>query len=139
MSKSVQESGEDITLAEFIDMVMTDLDISNRELADELGYANPGIIQMFRKGKIRLPLERLPKLAKAVSANPKWVMEQALLEYFSDDFRALIRTYLCGLSSNEMAIIELIREVSNNSDPAPADDGLWTKIAAAVSAAKDTP
>lgn len=132
MNKNVRNDADNISLAELINTLMDDLEISDQEVADELGYTTPNIIKMFREGKIRLPLAQLPKLAKAVSANPEWVMEQALREYFPDTLRVLIGTHLRGLSEREICIVELIREVSNFSDPEPTDAGLWLKIAAAV-------
>lgn len=138
MSKSVHKDGDEVSLAEFINTLMTDLEISDQELADELGYSSPNIIKMFREGKVRLPLAQLPKLARAVSANPDWVMEQAVREYFPDSVRVLIGTHLRGLTENQLAILALIDEVSDSSDPAPTDGGLWTKIAAAVNSDQET-
>lgn len=123
------ETAQQSALALYIDEMMEERELKNKEVAEALGYESGKIIRLVREGKMRLPLEQIPLLADAIGASRKSLMDTAIREYFPDAVRALIMAYGHDLTENEMAIIQLIREVSGGSDPSPGDGGLWEKLA----------
>lgn len=123
------ETAQQSALALYIDEMMEERELKNKEVAEALGYESGKIIRLVREGKMRLPLEQIPLLADAIGASRKSLMDTAIREYFPDAVRALIMAYGHDLTENEMAIIQLIREASGGSDPSPGDGGLWEKLA----------
>lgn len=110
-------------LATFIDEMMEERDLTDRDVALALGYDSGKIIRLVREGKLRLPLEQIPLLADAIGATRKWLMDVAIREYLPETVRALIMAYGTGLTTNELAIVQLVRDVSGGSDPEPGDGG----------------
>jgi predicted XRE-type DNA-binding protein len=53
-------------------------DMTQKELAQQLGYEQPNIITMFKVGSTRVPLEKVIELAKALGADP----QQMLRDWF---------------------------------------------------------
>jgi transcriptional regulator with XRE-family HTH domain len=89
------------------------------EIAEELGLDNPNIITMFKQGKTKVPLERVPALAKVLGIDPSMLMRKAMEEYCPDFLKACEETLLgSNVSKNELAIVNEIRALSGNSDPA---------------------
>src|ERR1700744_287762 len=43
---------------------------SQREIAAEAGFARPNVISMLKSGSIKVPLDRIPALARAIEADP---------------------------------------------------------------------
>src|ERR1035441_9580889 len=43
---------------------------TQREIAAEIGYAKPNIVSMFKRGECKVPLEKIPALAKALGVDP---------------------------------------------------------------------
>ena len=43
---------------------------TQREIAAEIGYDKPNILSMFKRGESKVPLEKIPALARALSADP---------------------------------------------------------------------
>ncbi|MGZ9053126.1 MAG: helix-turn-helix domain-containing protein [Rhodoplanes sp.] len=51
---------------------------SQREIAAELGYERPNIISMMKRGETKLPLDKVPALAKALHVDPAHLFRLAL-------------------------------------------------------------
>lgn len=127
-----EDVNQQSALATFVDEMMEELEVKDSDVAAALGYESVRIIRMVREGKLRLPLEQIPLLADAIGVTRESLMDAAIREYFPDAVRALIMTYGHGLSDNEMAIVQLVRDVSGGSDPEPGDGGLWEKVSDTV-------
>src|SRR5438270_13100393 len=55
---------------------------TQREIAVEIGYDKPNMISMFKRGEMKVPLEKIPALAKAVEADPAHLFRLALEQYW---------------------------------------------------------
>jgi len=51
------------------------------EIAREAGFGSPNTISMIKTGKTRLPIARIPALAKALNSDPLELFSIALEEY----------------------------------------------------------
>ena len=40
------------------------------EIAEEAGFVNPNMVTMIKKGSTKLPIDRVPALAKALESDP---------------------------------------------------------------------
>lgn len=114
-------AADGVSMAQYIDEMMEELELSDKSVALRLGYSTPNVIRMFRQGRMKVPLDLVPALADAIGANRSRLMDRALQEYLPATIRALI---LChsGLTDNELALVSFIRKISNDADPSIDDE-----------------
>jgi hypothetical protein len=93
--------------------IATDLidacDKTQREIALEMGYDKPNVISMMKKGYMPIPLNKVALLAKAVGADPIYLLERALLEYYPAIHEALTGVLGTLVTKHEQELIEMIR------------------------------
>lgn len=120
-------AADGVSMAQYIDEMMEERELSDKEVALRLGYSTPNLIRMFRQGRMKVPLDLVPALADAIGANRSKLMDRALQEYLPVTIRALI---LChsGLSDNELALVSFIRRISANADPSIDDERVRTGL-----------
>lgn len=94
--------------------------ISDKELANTLGYQSSKVIQMFKSGVMSIPFTKVPDLANALDINPGVLMRRLL----QDADPALLRAVehcvgaLC-LSDGEQKLIAAIRKANPGKEPVP--------------------
>lgn len=91
--------------------------LTQREIASELGYANPNIITMFKQGLTKVPVERVPKLAEILGADPKYALRVALADYSPALLETIEGTLTDVLTENEREIVNLLREETHGHNP----------------------
>jgi hypothetical protein len=98
------------------------------QIAFEAGFAQANMLAMIKTGANKLPLDRVPGLAKALKTDPKLLFMMAV-EQLGEDTTALAIRKIFGtiVSDNEVDWIEEIRDASNNADP-----NLTTKARSAI-------
>ena len=101
----------------YIGALMDASDLKQKDIAVELGYDNANVISMFKKGITKVPIEKLPILAKLLGADPAHMARLALREYSPEFFEALESIFGGSVTKHEMEILKAIRRVSGNSDP----------------------
>ncbi|MGY6412509.1 MAG: XRE family transcriptional regulator [Alkalilacustris sp.] len=88
------------------------------EIAAEAGLRSVNFLTMLKNGTSKVPLDRVPALAKAMEADPKLLfrltMEQ---EMGGTAAKAIEEIFGTIVSRNDVAWIEALREVSDNTDP----------------------
>ena len=52
-----------------------------RQICDEVGFARPNVLTMMQNGTCKVPLARIPALAKACGVSPAPFVRIALQEY----------------------------------------------------------
>ncbi len=101
----------------FLERHINDSPMKQLEMAEELGFQKPNIISMFKQGKTRVPLHKIPKFAKLLNLDPKSLLIRALSEYEPELLKALDQTFGDVVTRNELEIVHEIRRLSNGSDP----------------------
>ena len=108
-------------LAKFIETRVLELRPrkSQIEIATEAGYVNPNVLAMIKNGSTKLPLDRVPSVAKALECDPKLLFKLAL-EQLGGATTAVAVEAIFGtiVTRNEVAWLEEIRDASGHSDPA---------------------
>jgi transcriptional regulator with XRE-family HTH domain len=107
-------------VSRFIDKRLTELLSvkTQKEIAQEAGFPNPNIITMFKTGQSKVPLDRVPGLAKALDVDVVYLFRLAAEQYFKPEvIRVLDQVFGAAVSKNEMEIIAKIRELSGDQDP----------------------
>ncbi|MCR5857966.1 XRE family transcriptional regulator [Mesorhizobium sp. J428] len=89
------------------------------EIAFEAGFQNANMLAMLKNGTSRLPIDRVPALAKALDVDPRRLLQLALTQRGGDTTEMAIREVLrVVVSSHEEDWIDELRSASGNSDPA---------------------
>jgi hypothetical protein len=88
------------------------------EIAGQAGFRAANMLAMVKRGSAKLPLDRVPGLAKALDCDPAALFRMAL-EQLAEDSTALAIGHIFGtiVSRNEADWLNTIREASDNTDP----------------------
>jgi len=104
----------------FLTLINRAIDQSDRNMADIAriaGFPNRTSIYMIRDGKMKLPLGRVPALAKALDIPPRVLFNRALEQYLTKSTVQVILNSILHLTANEVEIIDFIRLISKEKDP----------------------
>lgn len=95
---------------------------TQREIALEAGYERPNIVSMFKRGEVKVPLDRVPALAKALHVDPAHLFRLALEQYWPGLSGTIEGIFGHTVTENEFELlIKPWRELSDNADPSPND------------------
>jgi len=113
-------------LAKFIDKRIGELHHKTQaEIAREAGFRNANFLSMLKTGNAKLALDRVPALAEALETEPAHLMRLALEQSFGPKMlRVFVELLGEPATVNEKAWLELIRECSGHTDPAPTPLGV---------------
>ena len=91
---------------------------TQKEIAEQAGYENPNNLSMLKHGTTKLPLDRVPALAKALECDVGELLAAALEQYFDiETIVAFRRVMVADLTQNEVEWVEFLRSASGNHDP----------------------
>lgn len=96
---------------------------SQKDIAEELEYPKQNIITMFKQGKTKIPLNKVPKFAKVLGLDPVHLLRLTMSEYSPetwDTIEQVLGGYL--VTANEAEILNIIRETAQGLDVAPKND-----------------
>lgn len=106
-----------LPLSAYLTIKISESGKTNTEIANELGYDRPNVIAMMKTGSMRLPLNRVGLMAKALGIDPVFLLEKVMTETNPDlweAMRPIIGTSL--VSENELKFIQLLRGKLNGVD-----------------------
>lgn len=90
---------------------------SQADIAVEAGFLSINMMSMIRTGASRLPLDRVPALARALGCDPAHLFNLAL-EQQDAALASLVReVFGVAMTRNEQAWIEAVRDASDHADP----------------------
>lgn len=97
-------------------------DLSHRktqaEIASEAGFPNANMMSFLKNGRNKLPLDRVPSLAKALEVDPAYLMRLALDQAVgSTAAKAITEIFGSPTTENERGWLTELRDASDNSDP----------------------
>ncbi|NYS26621.1 helix-turn-helix transcriptional regulator [Rhodobacteraceae bacterium 2376] len=97
-------------------------DLSHRktqaEIASEAGFANANMMTFLKNGRNKVPLDRVPSLAKALEVDPAMLMRLALDQAVgATAAQAITEIFGTPVTQNERGWLAEIRDASDNSDP----------------------
>ncbi len=84
-------------------------DLTQREIADRVGFKNANIISMLKHGETRVPLERVPALAATLEMDEREFLLIAIEEYHPGVHEVLVEVLGVPLSDAELGIITMFR------------------------------
>ena len=97
-------------------------DLSHRktqaEIASEAGFANANMMTFLKNGRNKVPLDRVPSLAKALEVDPAFLMRLALDQAVgSTAAKAITEIFGTPTTQNERGWLSELRDAPDNSDP----------------------
>lgn len=88
------------------------------EIASEVGFANANMMTFLKNGRNKVPLDRVPSLAKALEVDPAYLMRLALDQAVGTTAaRAISEMFGMPATQNECGWLAEIRDASDNTDP----------------------
>ena len=97
-------------------------DLSHRktqaEIASEAGFANANMMTFLKNGRNKVPLDRVPSLAKALEVDPAYLMRLALDQAVgATAAKAINEIFGTPATENERGWLNELRAASDNTDP----------------------
>lgn len=91
---------------------------SQAEIAAETGFPNPNMMTFLKNGRNKVPLDRVPLLAKALEVDPAYLMRLALDQSIGKTAaQAITEIFGTPATENERGWLAEIRNASDNKDP----------------------
>lgn len=111
-----------ISVSDFVVNRQKELGLANADLANALGYSNHNVITMIRRGKTKLPLDKVQPLANVLDVDVAWLFRLVMSEYVPDSLASIEQCLGTFTSQNERNLLEVWRHATNRSDPEISDD-----------------
>jgi transcriptional regulator with XRE-family HTH domain len=108
---------KDSLFHEYIEDLINKSSIKQIDIAKELGYDSPNLITMFKQGKTRVPIDKVPLLANIFNIDPKKMLLRYLCEYQPVLLKIIDQYFGVIITKNEQDIINEIRRLSKGKDP----------------------
>lgn len=89
---------------------------TRQQIATEAGYERPNMISMMCNGDVKVPIDKVPALARALNVDLSYLMRLTLVQYWpgsAEDIADVFGT----VTSNEAKMLGIIRSANNHSDP----------------------
>ncbi len=110
----------DTRLAKFVAQRITELAgrKTQAEIAAEAGFVNSNMLSMIKGGASKLPLDRVPQLARALESDPAFLLRLAMDQALGTTAaKAVGEIWGSPLTRNEREWIAEIRDASGDTDP----------------------
>jgi transcriptional regulator with XRE-family HTH domain len=97
-----------VTVAEYLTAQIDLCGKTQLEIAREAGFETPNIITMLKQGKSKLPLARIPAMARALGVDAKYLFRLAMSEYDPEVLAGIEGVFDQPiLSDNDLAILDV--------------------------------
>lgn len=110
-------SKKQISVTEFVEERLEAVGKTQRQVADEAGFDYPNVVSMMKQGRMKVPLNRISGLAKALEVDPVHMLRLVMEEHYPDLWEAVWEITQGGaLTRNERELIESFRTVTGGND-----------------------
>ena len=108
------------TLIAQLDAAQITLDLTDLQLCEALGFERPVVLTLIKAGTMKLPLAKVPALAKALRLDAAELMRTALRESSPELLEAIEEALNpLRLSATEVNLITHLRKLSGDQIGAP--------------------
>lgn len=94
-----------------------------KQIADEAGFLSVNMLSIVKSGATKLPLDRVPALAKALECDPARLFILAVEQQDTALAVAIRDIFQMAVTANEAIWIEELRDASDHSNPALTTKG----------------
>lgn len=125
MSKVVGKPFANTNLAKFVTKRILELrpKKTQGQIGDEAGFLSVNMLSIVKSGAAKLPLDRVPDLAKALECDPARLFILAVEQQDTALAVAIRDIFQIAVTANEAVWIEELRDASDDSDPALTTKG----------------
>lgn len=112
-----------VKVSEYLTQQIELSDVPQKDMAEKLGYPNPNIITMFKKGLTKLPLNKVAPFADILGVDRVHFLRLVMQEYAPHSWDALEE--IIGerlISDKEAKILALIGEAGKGLNIGPEGD-----------------
>lgn len=116
----IRKPYEDTRLIPYLEKRVLELRSTKNQarIASEAGFTSPNMMSLIKSGSTRLPLDRVPALARALDVDPARLLQLAVEQWAgSGAARAFDAIFETIVTKNEVGWLEEIRDASGYSDP----------------------
>jgi hypothetical protein len=86
-------------------------DVTNVKIAQAIGYDKPNVVAMILNGSMKVPINKVSELARALHIDKLWLLRRSMTEYTPDGWSVIEK--IVGSSrlttANETAVLQFIR------------------------------
>jgi len=106
-----------ISVAQYLEQQLAVCGRSQREVSAQIGYPNPNIMTMFKTGATKIPLTKVAVLAKAIGADPAFMLRLVMREYMPEAWEAIegILGKDSLLTDQDRAIAAFVRDTAGST------------------------
>jgi hypothetical protein len=110
---------ETMTVAGFLTQQIALSGRSQKAVATDCGYANANIITMFKKGRTKLPLNKVAAMAGALNADPQYMLRLVMTEYDPEAWAVVVQIMGAGVTvtEDELRLLDLVRAAGRGRAP----------------------
>lgn len=107
-----------ITVADYLAQQIAISELSQKEIAERIGYDRPNIITMFKQGTTKLPINKVGPIAKALNVDPVYLLRLVLGEYMPETWEAIeqVMGKANMVSEHDLEILQHMRKKTKNFD-----------------------
>jgi DNA-binding Xre family transcriptional regulator len=87
------------------------------DISTEAGFRSPNMVAQIKSGANRMPLARVPALARALECDPGELLLLALDQNDGDEYRLIEEALRTAITPNESRWIDALRAASGGTDP----------------------
>lgn len=98
-------------MAAFFDSKVNSSRYRQNELSVMMGFKTPNLITMIKQAQTKLPIDKIPRVAKALDVDKVKLFEMAMMEYKPDEYKAIIEVFGDPVSESEREVVNLLREI----------------------------
>lgn len=89
-----------------------DSGLTQRDIADRVGFKHPNVLSMMKQGLTKVPLDRIPALSQALGLDQTRFLLVAVEEYHAGVYEVLCDTLGLPFSDAEQGLVVLFRMAS---------------------------
>lgn len=119
-AKKSRSAEKKITVAQYLTQVMDASEKSQTGIAQAMGFQSSNVLTLIKKGRTKLPVNRVPDLARHLEIDPYHLLRLAMMEY-SPQIWAVIEAVMKGdyIDEKERQILDIIRKESEGLPVGP--------------------
>lgn len=91
-------------------------ELTQREIANRVGFKHPNILSMLKSGDTRVPLDRIPALAVTLDLDTQTFLLLAIQEYHPRVHEVLVDVLGLPLTDTENSILALYRVAASHGE-----------------------
>lgn len=113
-----------MTVADYLSAAIDISGKTQKEVANEAGYTKANFLSMMKTGVTKVPIDKVPALARACGVDAKHFLRLALNEYMPDTWEVIQDTLNTDmLTKDEQDVLNAYRKVKDTIPPDAYSDG----------------